>query len=153
MKDFNEQVAGFLFDDYDVIRKYAAHVLLVLKANPAWQKDKLNGIGGKIEENETPKAAMVREFKEETGLDTFENDWSKFCYIHGKSWGVHFFRAFNLPHFWDHRSMERQKSGEIIAACPLKTLDYTRTISNLKWLIPLALDYELKPVIDVEYHE
>lgn len=52
-------VVGFLFEA-DLQR-----VLLRLKARPAWQRGKLNGIGGKVEEGETPLYAMRREGREE----------------------------------------------------------------------------------------
>jgi 8-oxo-dGTP pyrophosphatase MutT (NUDIX family) len=53
-------VLGFVFS------QACDRVLLIWKNRPAWQKDKLNGIGGKIEAGETPKQAMEREFTEET---------------------------------------------------------------------------------------
>ena len=43
-------------------------VLLINKNRPDWQKGKLNGVGGKVEEGELPYEAMVRECKEECGL-------------------------------------------------------------------------------------
>ena len=43
-------------------------VLLVEKDRPAWQSGKLNLVGGKIEEGETPEQAALRELKEEAGL-------------------------------------------------------------------------------------
>lgn len=62
-------VLGFAFDNGQ------NHVLLIHKNRPAWQARKLNGIGGKVEEGETPDQAMVREFQEETGIDTKEAGW------------------------------------------------------------------------------
>lgn len=56
-------VAGFLFES-DLQR-----VLLRLKSRPAWQRGKLNGIGGKIEPGETPWLAMQREGREEASVD------------------------------------------------------------------------------------
>jgi 8-oxo-dGTP diphosphatase len=44
-------------------------VWLIQKQKPEWQKGCLNGIGGKIEEDETPMQAVIRELKEESGLD------------------------------------------------------------------------------------
>jgi hypothetical protein len=56
-------VVGFVFS------KDLSRVLLVLKNRPAWQDGKFNGIGGKIEGDETAFEAMNREFVEETYFD------------------------------------------------------------------------------------
>jgi 8-oxo-dGTP pyrophosphatase MutT (NUDIX family) len=42
-------------------------LVLIKKNRPEFLKGRWNGIGGKIETGETPEAAAVREFKEETG--------------------------------------------------------------------------------------
>ena len=55
-------VLGFVFS------LDASRVLLIWKNRPEWQKGKLNGIGGKIEEGELPIDAMKREFSEETSF-------------------------------------------------------------------------------------
>lgn len=52
-----------------------AGVLLILKTHPDFQKGKFNGVGGKIEEGETPLQAMIREFLEETGIATQAYEW------------------------------------------------------------------------------
>lgn len=44
-------------------------LLLIKKEKPFNQKNKLNGIGGKVEEGETFYDAIVREVKEESNLD------------------------------------------------------------------------------------
>ncbi len=62
-------VLGFAFNN--------DNVALILKNRPAWQKGLYNGIGGHIEPGETPLKAMIREFKEETGVEF--NPWIKFC--------------------------------------------------------------------------
>ena len=55
-------VVGFLFNP-DM-----TEVVLIKKNRPDWQKGLLNGVGGKIESGEDPITAMIREFKEETGI-------------------------------------------------------------------------------------
>jgi len=47
--------------------QYDIPILLIEKKNPAWQAGKKNISGGKVEENETPRDAAIREFVEEYG--------------------------------------------------------------------------------------
>lgn len=47
---------------------YSSEILLVKKDRPDWQKGRLNLVGGKIEEGETPEQAALRELQEESGL-------------------------------------------------------------------------------------
>ena len=47
-------------------------VIMVRKNRPEWQKGKLNFIGGKIEEEESARDCMIREFYEETGVSIDE---------------------------------------------------------------------------------
>lgn len=55
---------------------YQNHILLILKARPEFQRGFLNGIGGSIEDGETPEKAMSREFKEETNIFISESSWN-----------------------------------------------------------------------------
>lgn len=64
-------VLGFAFSEDD------RSVLLILKNRPAFQAGKWNGVGGKIEPSETAQQAMVREFREETGLDWPQEVWEQ----------------------------------------------------------------------------
>ena len=52
-------------------------VLLIHKTHPHHQKNKFNGLGGKVEnkDNLNPLNSMVREFKEESGISTANNQW------------------------------------------------------------------------------
>jgi len=57
-----QYVVGLIFDES------FENILLIRKNRPDWQKGRLNGVGGKVEEQETSYEAMVRECEEECGL-------------------------------------------------------------------------------------
>lgn len=121
-------VAGFL------INPRRGTVALIEKQKPEWQKGHLNGIGGKIEENETPLEAMKREFQEETGADV--DDWREFAFLNHSGNEVHFFVAL---------SEEVTLRSLTIEKVDWYNIDDVVTwqhpiINNLSWLIPLALD-------------
>lgn len=120
-------VAGFLFsEDY-------SHVALIRKLKPAWQNQKLNGIGGKIElYDESPLYAMIREFKEEAGMEV--KSWVEFCKLSGKDFEVYFYKA--TGDLSKVISMEEEK----IEIINVTNIQYEETLGNLQWLIPLALD-------------
>lgn len=129
-------VAGFLFS------KNGESVALVEKQKPDWQKGKLNGIGGKVEEGETPAQAMQREFKEEAGLDIA--DWTPFCVLTGNDaayvdkgteFEVHFFSAFD-DEVYNVKTIET----EVVSYYSVDYMSPLNLIPNLKWLIPLALE-------------
>lgn len=63
-------------------------VALIQKKRPAWQAGRLNGIGGKVEGTEHSAAAMVRECREETGVDTPEKAWQFRGRMYGQNWSV-----------------------------------------------------------------
>ncbi len=124
-----EYVAGFLFD--------GDRVALVVKNRPAWQKGRMNGVGGHIEPGEIPDHAMIREFKEETGYQ-WPLDWKKFVELSGSDWKVHFFYSFG-----DH-SVLKSPTDERIVSVAIKDVTVDNSIPNLTWLIPVALsmDYD-----------
>lgn len=120
-------VVGFMFDP----KEYG--VLLIKKKKPDWQKGKLNGIGGKIEEGETSFEAMRREFREEVGIDYTE--WSYVITMYGEDWSVDVFSAIAYQ-VHGHKKMEK----EVPVYIGLHELDKYPLISNLYWLIPMCLD-------------
>jgi len=139
-------VAGLMFSQD---RKCIA---LIRKNYPDWQKGKLNGIGGKIEEKDYRKStnfeeasinAMVREFKEESGVDTEVKDWNLFLEMSGNNtdenktpFSVDFYRCFSNEVFNCKTITE-----EYISIIPVNDALYVyETIDNLKWIILLALD-------------
>ncbi len=123
-------VVGFLFD------QTGKEVALIRKNRPAWQENKLNGIGGHIEDGETPAQAMAREFLEETGVDIAYKDWEQFAAMRGLDWEIYCYRAFStLVYEVDTKTDEKV---EIFTVC--EVLQNPTMIKNLTWLLPLALD-------------
>ena len=118
-------------------------VTLIKKIKPEWQKDKLNGIGGKIEKGEYPFQAMVRETKEETGIETTMLDWNSM----GESEEGYDWRCFFLCCVND--TVPKTMEAEEVAQYNVSDIDTLPVIPNLKKLIPKAitlLKNKVKPV-------
>jgi 8-oxo-dGTP diphosphatase len=118
-------------------------VALILKNKPDWQAGKLNGIGGKIELNETPLEAMQREFREETGL--YHAPWKKFAELTGEHFIVHCFTGKGEPQRCRTKESEPVNAyGSLLYPGQLAKMIgseiYVPVIGNLTWLIPLAID-------------
>lgn len=56
----------------------SAGVIMLRKKRPEWQAGLMNAPGGKIERGESALTAAVREFKEETGIETVPVQWFQF---------------------------------------------------------------------------
>ena len=127
-----DYVLGFAFDTL-------INVCLIRKIRPQWQRGLLNGIGGHMEETDlNPHAAMVREFKEETGV-LFER-WEHFVTLgRADDFSCICFRAFGVP-----LDEVQSTTDETVRIFPARQLP-VGTISNLRWLVPLALDLEPYP--------
>lgn len=131
-------VLGFAFND--------AFVLLIEKKRPKWQAGRLNGVGGHIEENETPLDAMVREFREETGLHTTASQWEEYATMKSHDWECVCFRSRNEFDIGYARKMTDEKP----VAVNMHTLGLYNTLSNVPWLVGLAMDNSApkKPVFN-----
>ena len=120
-------------------------IALIEKQKPDWQKGNFNGIGGKIEETDfEPIDAMYREFKEETGVSVH---WHPFAIMKGKDWICYCYKAFDNE-ISKCRTIESEKV-EVMAVDT--ALNVKPIISNLKWLINLALDENAPSFVNVEY--
>ena len=122
-------VAGFMYSEDK------KSVVLIEKINPEWQRGLLNGVGGKIEKNETPEMAMSREFEEETGVGTLPEDWEVFSMIHRPLHYKVYFLYTVSSSAMHVRTVEEEKVG-IYEVDQLPS----NTMYNLKWLIPMSLD-------------
>jgi 8-oxo-dGTP diphosphatase len=121
----NDFVVGFLFSP-DKQR-----IVLMEKKRPEWQVGLLNGPGGRIKEDETPYAAIEREFKEETGASGIF--WRPFCRMQsGKNHVIFFVGVADVE--------VKQMTDEPVAWHDFSALDPEKMVRNLWWLLPLALD-------------
>ncbi len=115
-------VVGFLFDN-------RGYVALINKNRPEWQRGRLNGIGGHIEDSESPEQAMAREFKEEAGLDF--DDWREFCVVKGDGYVLHCLTLTSLD------AKIESKTDEKVGWYDVHCLP-SNIISQIEWMIPMA---------------
>lgn len=126
-----EYVLGFMFDTK------GEWVALIKKNKPEWQKGRFNGIGGKVELNEVFWAAMVREFKEETGVE--HEDWLWVGEIQEKDWKIGVFTCAT-----DKVHLTTSTTDEEVIVFSLETVkEFTKeqTISNVPWLVAICRDF------------
>jgi 8-oxo-dGTP diphosphatase len=125
-------VLGFLFDPR------LEHVVLIEKRRPGWQAGKHNGVGGKIEEGETPDQAMVREFREETGVEI--TTWRQYATLnsHAGDFQLNVFFAISA----DYDKVVSVTDEEIVVWY-ISELELWKDniIPNVRWLIPMALAF------------
>jgi 8-oxo-dGTP diphosphatase len=123
-------------------------VLLINKLKPEWQKGLLNGIGGKIENGETPIEAMNREAYEESGIlvDWLYRGIMKGTNNDGSKFECHIFSSTEVKEF-------RQIEDEILELINIDDISHYSVVENLKFLIPfcitkdhafMTLDYSYK---------
>lgn len=119
-----QYTCGFAFNaDLD-------NVALIRKERPDWQRNRWNGIGGHMEDGETPEECMRREFREETSVDLTK--WTHFATLRNPRGTVYMFYAVNND-IYDAVTM----TDETVEVMPID--DLPEVLPNLRWLIPMAL--------------
>ena len=103
-------------------------VVLIQKARPEWQKGRLNGVGGHIEEGESPLQAMEREYGEETG-DCSPVRWKLFLIQVFESDTVYFFKAFSSC------TAAHTCTDEQVLILEVEHLCEDKLLPNLRWII------------------
>lgn len=112
-------------------------VLLIRKRRPEWQAGFFNGIGGKCEEMESPKQAMIREFEEETGVQTEPNFWELAARLQGRDYLVFVYSSFT-DDVYDAKTVTDEEVT--LMEMPEMWARRGELISNSAWLISLCLD-------------
>ncbi len=126
----SEYVCGLVFSED------RRRVVLIKKTHgPASVVGRWNGVGGHVEPGEMPVVAMAREFREEAGVATSFSLWHNFMTLTGRDWIVHFFSCFDNVVMASARTAE----DEIVSTHMLWCLP-DELVSNLHWIIPMALE-------------
>lgn len=114
-------------------------VLLTQKLRPDWMAGHWNGIGGKIEDGETPLEAMNRESEEEIGHNY---GWQHKITFTCPGGTVFVFMAVNNG----SGIMYEQIKDEKLMVWHTYALP-DKLMNNLKWIIPLCLSSVRFPVM------
>jgi 8-oxo-dGTP pyrophosphatase MutT (NUDIX family) len=112
-------------------------VWLIEKQKPDWQKGCLNGIGGKIEDGETPIACAVRELQEESGISVAESELTDI----GEMIGVNNDGGGFQVYIFAGTTTEILKTQEIEVVDLYRVCDVTslKTIENVPMLIEACI--------------
>lgn len=113
-------------------------VLLMRKKRPSWMKGKLNGIGGRVEEDESFDVAMSRELREETGLvwEPFRPAFAILKFPKAKSVVTCF--TSNRKYIRSAQSM----TDEVVDRYGYpECLQRKDLADHLRWLLPLAVEF------------
>ena len=115
-------------------------IWLIEKQKPDWQKGYLNGIGGKIEEFESPFNAVHRELEEEAGIEqglVYLTEVGKMIGTNNDSF------LFEVIVFTGNTDLELvTKEEEKIFCIPLDAMNRNTTIENVPSLIELCLYHQ-----------
>lgn len=130
---FQLYTAGFAFS------KDASKVALIRKNRPAWQAGKLNAIGGHVEFEEPTIMAQVREYREETGVESLPSDWNLLGTLSGTDFQVTFYYSTNED------LLNVQSTTDEHVAVYDYPLHHGDLMHNLPWLIEAARDNILRP--------
>lgn len=141
MEQKTEYSIGFMFTD-DM-----KQVLLILKNHgPQCVVGRYNGIGGHIEEDDLNSiGAQIREFYEETGVETTRQDWFKFTELVGEDFVVHCFYGLSSRAVLNAKTMTDEKI-EIVNCENTGSMNIFNIplAPNLVWWIPFLRDVSTK---------
>jgi 8-oxo-dGTP diphosphatase len=128
-------VLGFMFN------ADLTEVVLIHKSRPTWQAGLLNGIGGHIEMGESQLAAMVREFEEETGCRTLQENWQWCLQMNRKTppeFSVDVFRCIADEAVL--HGVVRTNEDQPVEIVQVRGIPQMACVSNLVWLVEMLAD-------------
>lgn len=134
-----EYVLGFRIDP-----KNCNRVVLIEKIKPDFMAGKLNGVGGKIEEGESPRAAMTREFLEETGVEI--TDWNHYATLRTRGGDIYIYKSFGTL-----EGIKTTEAEKILT--PLASYLPYNALPNVRWLLPMAIHIKNDAATHIELIE
>ena len=116
-------------------------LILINKTHPPYQAGLMNGVGGGIDPEDAKDGlpdqywAALREFEEEAGVELAPCDIEEFGTMYADGdWICYLFRVF------DDKVLEATtKTEEKIAVIDINTIDYSKCVDKLDFIIPMAL--------------
>lgn len=120
-------------------------VVLMRRTRPAWQAGRVNALGGRLVDGESPGDAARREVREESGVDVRE--WAEVLVWDDAEYRMHVMRAVSEL----ARAARTMEDQEVFLA-DVESLP-ANVIDNLRWLVPLALDADVALPVTVKSAE
>lgn len=122
-------------------------VLLIRKDRPEWQRGRLNGLGGHVEEGEAPSQAMQREFREETDdffrrHDLPEPEWCCFARLLGSDYEV-WVSYGRVPGRLPEGLLAMSVAEGVLLTMPARVacMGMSETLPSVEYLLTMALNH------------
>lgn len=113
---------------------------MIQKDHPDFMAGKLNGLGGLIQKGETALEAMIREFKEESGL--LITDWTMFKVITGENPDGEEYCIFCYQACSEDCYKAQTTTDELVWVISTNDLRRQKLVAPCAELIPLAARFE-----------
>lgn len=110
-------------------------VVLIRRTRPVWQAGRVNALGGRLVDGESPGDAARREVREESGVDVRE--WAEVLVWDDAEYRMHVMRAVS-----ELAGAARTMEDQEVFLADVESLP-ANVIDNLRWLVPLALDADV----------
>ena len=122
-------------------------VMVEKRRGPSAVIGRINGVGGKIEDDEDGDEAMAREFEEEIGITVPTVDWKHRVTLQHetKIWEVEFYWA-DISEKTFNSIVARLKTNptndvdESIVRLSINDIWAEEVVPNLRWIIPMCMD-------------
>lgn len=139
-------VLVFLFDES------MENVLLIRKSRkPFHHIGKLNGLGGGIEEGETPKKAAIREIGEEAMVPDPKMELHSMAYMHNCNFEVFVYWSTTHGVSFNHVDQSHTREGRL-EVWNVGALTAEQCVCNVCWLVQMALDRDTeRGLADISY--